>query len=109
MRWIVFPVFASALLAPVVRAADAPAMETTAKGVGVFEKDGVTRISYDLRPEKAFMFGNYPRVGTDVDLWLREPLPGRDCCRFFFEAKGVRVDGKDVPSCAELRVVLEDS
>ena len=70
MRWIVFPVFA---LAPVicafpVSAADAPAMETTAKGVGVFEKDGVTRISYDLRPEKAFMFGNYPRVGTDVDL-----------------------------------------
>lgn len=117
MRWIVFPVFASAVFSvslPVicafpVSAADALAMETTAKGVGVFEKDGVTRISYDLRPEKAFMFGNYPRVGTDVDLWLREPLPGRDCCRFFFEAKGVRVDGKDVPSCAELRVVLEDS
>ena len=77
-------------------------------GVEVVESDGVTRIAYDVLPEKTFMLGNYPRIGTDVALLFREPMAGKGCCRFLFEARGQRVDNRAAASCAELRVILED-
>ena len=70
---------------------------------------GVTVFRFMVTPDTPFLNGRLARLGRDLDLFFREPVPATDFDRLQFEASGIVPDEREVPAGIELRPVVRDA